>query len=113
MKVKRLNRRRSLLITKPEPRLTDFLGFPERNIQLLIDERARKSGIEKTLEAWLPNQAKKSSRIFLYYSGHGAPEPAKGESYIVPYDGDPNTLANTGYAINRLYESLGRLKAGR
>ena len=87
------------------------MGFPERNIQLLTDERATKSGIEKTLEAWLPNQAKTSSRIFLYYSGHGAPEPAKGESYIVPYDGDPNYLATTGYAINRLYESLGRLKA--
>lgn len=86
------------------------MGFPERNIQLLTDERATKSGIEKTLEAWLPNQARAGSRIFLYYSGHGAPEPAKGEAYIVPYDGDPNYLTTTGYAISRLYDSLGRLR---
>jgi len=85
------------------------LGYKERNIELLLDERATKSSIEKTLEAWLPNKVKDDSRVFVYYSGHGAPDPQSGEAYLVPYDGDPNYLATTGYSLKRLYANLGRL----
>ncbi len=84
------------------------LGFAERNIEFLVDERATLSAIRKSVESWLPNRVKKgSSRIFYYYSGHGAPEPASGDAYLVPYDGDPNYLTDTGYPIRRLYEKLG------
>jgi len=87
------------------------LGFPERNIEFMTDEKATKSSIEKTIEAWLPNRVKANSRVFIYYSGHGAPDPSKGEAYLVPYDGDPNYLAFTGYSLKRLYEKLGNLPA--
>lgn len=86
------------------------LGFQERNIEFLTDERATKSGIEKSIEAWLPNRVKKDSRVFIYYSGHGSPDPASGEANLVPYDGDPNYLSVTGYPINRLYDKLGKLQ---
>lgn len=87
------------------------LGFRERNIELITNEKATKSGIEKAVEAWLPNRVKQDSRVFLYYSGHGAPDPAKGEAYLVPYDGDPGYLPITGYSLKRLYEKLGDLRA--
>jgi len=87
------------------------LGFKERNIELLTDERATLSGIVKSIDIWLKNKAKPSSRILVYYSGHGAPDPATGEAYLVPYDGDPNYLAVTGYPLKRLYETLGKLPA--
>ena len=87
------------------------LGFQERNIEFITDERATKSGIAKSIEAWLPNRVKKDSRVFIYYSGHGAPNPSTGEAFIVPYDGDPNYLDVTGYPMKRLYEKLGRLQA--
>jgi len=87
------------------------LGFKERNIELLTDERATLSGIVKSVDIWLANKAKPASRILVYYSGHGAPDPATGEAYLVPYDGDPNYLAVTGYPLKRLYETLGRLPA--
>jgi len=86
------------------------LGFQERNVEFLTDERATKSGIEKSIEAWLPNRVKKDSRVFVYYSGHGAPDPVTGEANLVPYDGDPNYLSVTGYPINRLYDKLGKLQ---
>lgn len=54
---------------------------------------------------------KTDSRVFIYYSGHGAPDPATGEASLVPYDGDPNYLSVTGYPINRLYDKLGKLQA--
>jgi ankyrin repeat protein len=87
------------------------LGFRERNIELITDEKATKTTIEKVLEVWLKNKAKPNSRIFVYYSGHGSPDPSTGESYIVPYDGDPSYLSVTGYPLKRLYEKLGSLPA--
>jgi hypothetical protein len=85
------------------------LGFRERNIEMITDEKATKTTIEKSLEVWLRNKAKSDSRVLVYYSGHGAPDPATGESYIVPYDGDPSYLSVTGYPLKRLYEKLGSL----
>ena len=87
------------------------LGFQERNIEFLTDEKATRTDIEKSLEAWLPNRAKKDSTVIVYFSGHGAPEPASGNAYLVPYDGDPNYLPVTGYPLKRLYASLGKLEA--
>ena len=87
------------------------LGFKERNIELITNEKATKSSIEKSLEAWLKNRAKSGSRVLVYYSGHGAPDPATGESYLVPHDGDPNYLSITGYPLKRLYDNLGKLQA--
>jgi hypothetical protein len=87
------------------------LGFRERNIELITDEKATKTTIEKVLEVWLRNKTKPNSLIFVYYSGHGAPDPSSGESYIVPYDGDPSYLSVTGYPLKRLYEKLGSLPA--
>jgi hypothetical protein len=85
------------------------LGIKERNIETLLDERATKSAITKAVEFWLPNHTKKNGRVFVYYSGHGAPDPATGDAYLVPADGDPNYLVATGYPIKRLYEKLGEL----
>jgi hypothetical protein len=87
------------------------LGFQDRNIELIVDQRATKSAVEKAVEAWLPNQTTDNSTIFVYFSGHGAPEPASGEAYLVPYDGDPNYLAVTGYSLKRLYDQLGKVRA--
>lgn len=87
------------------------LGFRDRNIEFITDGDATKSAIEKSIEAWLPNRVKKDSKVFVYYSGHGAPEPKTGDAYIVPFDGDPNYLEVTGYSLKRLYDKLGKLQA--
>ena len=87
------------------------LGFSERNIDVLTDENATLTDIRTAVERKLKNRVKPESRIFVYYSGHGAPEPATGNAYLVPYDGDPNYIDATGYPLRQLYESLGKLKA--
>ncbi len=86
------------------------LGVPERNIVSLTGSRATKTGLEKTLEAWLPNNVSEKSRVFVYFSGHGAPDPKTGDAYLVPSDGDPQYLAQTGYPLKRLYAKLAELK---
>lgn len=85
------------------------LGFKEENMQFITDDKATCSSIEKIIEAWLPNRVKKDSMVFVYYSGHGAPNTATGESFLVPYDGDPNYIEKTGYPLKRLYAELGKL----
>jgi hypothetical protein len=87
------------------------LGFPSRNIILITGQKATRTSISKNVETWLPNNITRNSSVFFYYSGHGAPEPSTGEAYIVPFDGDPNYLVDTGYALSRLYQKLGSLPA--
>jgi uncharacterized caspase-like protein len=87
------------------------MGYPEENVITLTNDRALKSDIEKYIDRWLSNNVEENGRVFIYYSGHGAPNTKNGDAYLVPYDGDPTFIAETGYPIARLYESLGKLKA--
>ena len=80
----------------------EALGVPARNIVYLPGNKAVRSSLEKYLEDWLPKLVTAESRVYFYFSGHGAPEPTTGETYLVPWDGDPNFLARTGYPVKRL-----------
>ena len=91
--------------------LRDYLGFPEQNIKILTGDRATRSDFAKILELWLPLQVTPESRVFFYYSGHGAPDPKSQEAYLLPYDGDPKALEMTAYPLKRLYEKLAALSA--
>jgi uncharacterized caspase-like protein len=77
----------------------------------LVNDRALKSDFEKYFEKWLGNNIDKHSTVFIYYSGHGATNMKTGDAYLLPYDGDPSFIDQTGYSLKRLYETLGRLPA--
>lgn len=89
------------------------LGYPERNIIFLKGAHAGRAGIEKYVESWLPRNVnpRPDSRVFIYFSGHGAPNTATGQAYLLPWDGDPKFLENTGYPLDRFYAKLNALKA--
>ena len=91
--------------------LTKVMGYPEENIVTLINDRALKSDMEKYFEKWLSNNVEKEGTVFVYYSGHGAPNPNTGDAYLVPYDGDPSFIDQTGYSLKRLYKNLNKLPA--
>ena len=91
--------------------LTKVMGYPEENVVMLTNEHATKSDFEKYFERWLSNNVEKNSTVFIYYSGHGAPDPKTGGAYLVPYDGDPSFIAETGYPLKRMYDALGKLQA--
>lgn len=93
--------------------LTGAMGFDPRNVALLIDEGAGKADLEKYLGPWLKNRATAKSRVVVYYAGHGAPNPATGEGFLVPFDGDPSYTAETAFPLKRLYDALGMLPARR
>ncbi|KAF0144368.1 MAG: ankyrin [Nitrospirae bacterium] len=91
--------------------LTKVMGYPEENVITLINEQATKSDFEKYIEEWLPKNIEPNSSVFIYYSGHGAPNTKTGDAFLVPYDGDPNFIEKTGYPLKKLYDNLSKLQA--
>jgi len=86
-------------------------GLNRENIYLRLDEQATKGEFDKVFSSngWISRNSNKNSDVFIYYSGHGAPDVKTKETFLVPYDGDPNYATSTGYAINELYENLSDL----
>ncbi|MSQ77802.1 MAG: hypothetical protein EXR97_05050 [Nitrospiraceae bacterium] len=72
-----------------------------------------KSDLEARFEKWLPKQVgeNKDAEVFIYYGGHGAPDPNTNQAFMVPYNGDPAYLETSAYSLTRLYEVLGKLPA--
>jgi hypothetical protein len=91
--------------------LTKVLGYPEENVVTLTNDHAALGDFVKYFEKWLPNNVEQGSRVFVYYSGHGAPNAKTGDAYLVPYDGDPSFIDQTGYPLRRMYDALGKLPA--
>ncbi|OGW17046.1 MAG: hypothetical protein A2X56_13405 [Nitrospirae bacterium GWC2_57_13] len=91
--------------------LTRVMGYPEENVVTLLNDRAALGDFVKYFEKWLPNNVEKDGTVFVYYSGHGAPDSKTGGAYLVPYDGDPTFIAETGYSLKRMYDALGKLPA--
>jgi hypothetical protein len=88
------------------------MGYPSRNVIYLTGQNATRASIHKYLREWLPRNVRSDSRVFFYYSGHGAPDPKTGEAYLVPWDGDPRFLETTAYPVRDLYGALDKLPAG-
>lgn len=91
--------------------LTRSMGFDPRNVVLLKDDEAGKTDFEKYLGPWLRNHANEKSRVFVFYAGHGAPNPQTNDAYLIPYDGDPSYTEETSYPVKRLHETLAKLPA--
>ncbi len=50
------------------------------------------------------------SEVFIYYSGHGAPDPDSRQGYFVPVDCDPSLVRLNGYSLNTFYANLAKLQ---
>ena len=85
-------------------------GVPRSNIKILTDNTATKSDIEAYAEDWLPRRVNQNSTVFIYYAGHGTPDPQGKEAYIVPYEGHPDFPSKL-YPLRKMYESLNKLPA--
>lgn len=85
------------------------LGYPEENVVVLSNDTAAKSDFDKYFDKWLPNRVEKDDEVLVYFSGHGSPNATTGDAFLVPYDGDPTYLEETGYPLAKLYAALGKL----
>jgi len=69
-------------------------------------------GIESDYKAKLYSYLKPDkSDVFVYYSGHGAPDVNTKTGYFVPVDCDPSTVRFNGYSLKLFYDNLAKLPA--
>jgi hypothetical protein len=88
--------------------LRDSLDLPEDHIVLLTDGNAGLTDINKYIDGWLPRMARTADRLYFYFAGHGSPDTTSGVAHLVPYDGDPRFLQQTGIDLGQLYDRLAK-----
>ena len=83
------------------------LGIPPDHMTVLSDDVATRGRIKEAL-AWLKRNVKSGSTVWVYFSGHGAPN-RRGDAYLVPFGGDPSGLRYTALRVSTLYRDLNTL----
>lgn len=87
------------------------LGIPSENIRLVENGTLGSIGagigwLKKVLDVY-----KQDANAIFYYSGHGIPNEATGDAFLLPTDCQGSDF-QYAYSINRLYSELGEAGAG-
>lgn len=73
--------------------------FEEDHIRFLTDEQATGDAMRDALFVFL-QQADWDDLVFIYYAGHGAPDPNRPDNlYLLPTDSDLDALASTAFPM--------------
>ena len=96
--------------------LMSTLGYLDKNIIYIEDATAGKLsevfGSTDNYAGMLYNYIDPGkSDVFVYYTGHGAPDLTNKNAYFVPVDADPNYIANSGYSLKQFYRNIAKLPA--
>jgi uncharacterized caspase-like protein len=91
--------------------LTKVMGYPAENVITLINDQATRADLAKYVEKWLFKNVKAGSTVFIYFSGLGTSNPETGDVFLVPYDGDPSFIDQTGYSLKKMMDALRKLPA--
>ena len=86
------------------------LGLREQNVHLITDEHATRTDILGQLE-WLKATVTPGSRVYFYFSGHGAPDVATSSSFLLPYDADTKRISGTGISMAFVAHALSETRA--
>lgn len=95
--------------------LVQRLGYRDANVFVLEDatlnEFNQVFGTERNPQSgrlWRSVREGRSN-VFVYYSGHGVPDLASRQPFLLPEDGNPNQ-GESGYALETLYRNLDLVK---
>jgi hypothetical protein len=92
--------------------LVNIGGIPKENVTVLTNENATLSGIKEQFEK-LTRRSKADSEVFVFFSCHGVPEMEKKKPYLLPYDGNPDTISSTGFAVSEMKKIISDLPTKR
>ena len=87
------------------------LGVSEKHVHYIPDAtinhiKAQVNWLSNITETWDDPQ------VIVYYAGHGIPDEASKTAYLLPVDGS-GTDVSTGYKLDELYSTLGKMPASR
>ena len=89
---------------------TRALGIPNKNLKVLIDNEANRSGLLKTLKIWLPQMTRgKSKDIYIFFAGHGLASDDGKDLHILPQDGDPILLEETALSRIQMFDLINKV----
>jgi tetratricopeptide (TPR) repeat protein len=94
--------------------LIESLGFNEKNILFRLDAKYTQMltifGDSYDYKGLLYNFTRQGkSDIFVFYSGHGAPDTNTKKAYLAPVDLNPSAIKHTSYSLDQLYDNLAKL----
>ena len=89
----------------------NVLGIPNNRIYFKTDSDVTLAEFNLAFGGWLKRRLNKNTNVFIYYAGHGAPDLKQNKAYLIPYDGNPNYAADTGFEMDKLYEQVSDLGA--
>ena len=90
--------------------LEKTLGVPEKNIRFVPDATLNK--MRRNIQ-WLSDIVSVTdgnARVIVYYSGHGMPDEASKDAYLLPVDGY-STDTRSGVSTSDFYKLLGDMKS--
>lgn len=86
-------------------------GIPPENIQLLTNQTATYRALRTALFSFL-KQAGEDDVVYIYYAGHGAPDPDRPDNlYLLPYDVDPANVAGTALPMEDVNTAIRKILA--
>ena len=84
--------------------LVEKLGFPEKNIEILLDDNATLNGIKKSMQKLAENTSE-NDRVLIYFAGHGMTQPLPSggeEGYLIPINGKSSDLFSTSIPMSEM-----------
>lgn len=87
------------------------LGLPAENVHF-IPNAGRNHMVQQF--NWMKRTAEDfngKASFIIYYAGHGVPDDATKEAYLLPVDADITNLEESAYKLSRLYGILGNMPA--
>jgi hypothetical protein len=96
----------------------NLLGYDEENVICKFDATqghmsrifGTKGNFESELYNWVRAEAGKAD-VFIYYVGHGAPDPKGKGAFLMPVDASADYISANGYPLDTFYNNLEKIPA--
>lgn len=86
-----------------------------QKVHLLTDEKVTAMELNTMFDSQRGRLAKMirsgQTDVFVYYSGHGVPQPDGSDVMLIPYDVEKAWINDYGFSLNRMYDNLASLNA--
>lgn len=94
----------------------NLLGYKKENIIYKLDatqgQISRIFGTKGNFKSELYNWVKAGkSDVFIYYVGHGAPDPKGKGAFLMPVDASADYISANGYSLDTFYDNLAKIPA--